>query len=196
MSFTSRFKAKEFDSMLVKYKVQSSLDMAYGVLHQRNIKLALTKLNDTQRPISRRQGDYDIEDPTVHVREKLIVFCQELVEAVKTRLEDAPSVFLLMKSCLDVSSLYEQVVLIGQQTLEDYGQSALQKLIDFTLLNSTDIQVKVTSIQQQYAEWKRRCLFEIVDKDTFGIWTTDGKIITSKVMKTFFYQQKASRWYS
>ncbi|CAM4852478.1 unnamed protein product [Rotaria socialis] len=162
MSFTSRFKAKEFDSMLVKYKVQSSLDMAYGVLHQRNIKLALTKLNDTQRPISRRQGDYDIEDPTVHVREKLIVFCQELVEAVKTRLEDAPSVFLLMKSCLDVSSLYEQVVLIGQQTLEDYGQSALQKLIDFTLLNSTDIQVKVTSIQQQYAEWKRRCLFEIV----------------------------------
>ncbi|CAF3503977.1 unnamed protein product [Rotaria socialis] len=149
-----------------------------------------------ERPISRRQGDYDIEDPTVHVREKLIVFCQELVEAVKTRLEDAPSVFLLMKSCLDVSSLYEQVVLIGQQTLEDYGQSALQKLIDFTLLNSTDIQVKVTSIQQQYAEWKRRCLFEIVDKDTFGIWTTDGKIITSKVMKTFFYQQKASRWYS
>ncbi|CAF3367393.1 unnamed protein product [Rotaria sp. Silwood2] len=31
--------------MLVNYKVQSSLDMAYCVLHERNIKLALTKLN-------------------------------------------------------------------------------------------------------------------------------------------------------
>ncbi|CAF5226763.1 unnamed protein product, partial [Rotaria magnacalcarata] len=50
-----------------------------------------------ERPIIRRQGGYDIEDPTVHVREKLIVFCQELVEAVKTRFEDTPSIFLSMK---------------------------------------------------------------------------------------------------
>ncbi|CAF4306329.1 unnamed protein product, partial [Rotaria magnacalcarata] len=91
-----------------------------------------------------------------------------------TRFEDTPSIFLSMKSCLDVSSLYEQVVLIGQQTLEDYGQSALQELLDFTILNSIDIQLNITAIQQQYAEWKRRCLFEIADKDTFAIWTTDG----------------------
>ena len=48
MTFTSRLKATEFDPILVDYKVQSSLDMAYCALRQRNFKLALTKLNDTR----------------------------------------------------------------------------------------------------------------------------------------------------
>ncbi|UJR22353.1 hypothetical protein I4U23_025415 [Adineta vaga] len=48
MTFTSRLKATEFDPILIDYKVQSSLDMAYCALRQRNFKLALTKLNDTR----------------------------------------------------------------------------------------------------------------------------------------------------
>ena len=139
-----------------------------------------------ERPIIRRRNDYDIEDPTLHVREKLIVLCQELVEAIETRFKDISSIFLLMKNCLDVSSLYEQVVLTGQQVLADYGQSTLQELIDFTILNSRHIKINVTAIQQQYLEWKQRCVLEIADKDTFDIWTTNGKITTPKVMKAFY----------
>ena len=48
MTFTSRLKATEFDPLLVDYKVQYSLDMAYCALRQRNFKLALTKLNNTR----------------------------------------------------------------------------------------------------------------------------------------------------
>jgi hypothetical protein len=48
MTFTCRLKATEFDPILVDYKVQSSLDMAYCALRQRNFKLALSKLNDTR----------------------------------------------------------------------------------------------------------------------------------------------------
>ena len=48
MTFTSRLKAQEFDPLLIDYKVQSSLDMAYCALRQRNFKLALSKLNDTR----------------------------------------------------------------------------------------------------------------------------------------------------
>ncbi len=78
------------------------------------------------------------------------------------------------------------MVLSGQQELADYGQSALQELIDFTTMNSKYININATSVQQQYTEWKKRCVFEIADKDTFDIWTKNGKIITSKVMKIFF----------
>ncbi|CAF5068881.1 unnamed protein product, partial [Rotaria sp. Silwood1] len=143
-----------------------------------------------ERPITRRQGDYDIEDPTSRVREKLIVLCKELIEAIETRFNDTPSIFLLMTNCLDVSSLYNQVVLTGQQKLADYGRSALQELIDFTTLNSKYVKIDATDIQQQYAEWKQICLLEIEDKDTFDIWTTNGKIITPKVMKTFYSNKK------
>jgi hypothetical protein len=48
MTVTSRLKATEFDPILVDYKVQSSLDMAYCALRQRNFKLALSKLNETR----------------------------------------------------------------------------------------------------------------------------------------------------
>ena len=143
-----------------------------------------------ERPITRRPCDYDLEDPTLRVREELIALCKEVVEAIETRFKDTPSIFLLMKNCLDVSSLYEQVVLTGQQVLADYGQSALQELINFTTLNLKYIKINATAIQQQYAEWKQRFLLEIGDKDTFDIWTTNGKIITSKVMKSFYTNQK------
>src|SRR6202044_2257122 len=111
------------------------------------------------------------------------VLCKELIEAIEIRFKDTPSIFLLMKNCLDVSSLYEQVVLAGQQKLADYGRSALQELIDFTSLNSKYIKIDATAIQQQYADWKQRCLLEIENKDTFDIWTTNEKIIAPKVMK-------------
>jgi DNA-dependent protein kinase catalytic subunit len=51
MTFTSHLKAIEFDPILVDYKIQSSLDMAYCALRQRNFKLALSKLNDTRNRI-------------------------------------------------------------------------------------------------------------------------------------------------
>lgn len=143
-----------------------------------------------ERPIIRHRGDYDIQDPTLHAREKLIALCKELVEATETRFKDTPPVFGLMKKCLDVSLLYEQVVLTREQEMTDYGQSALEKLIDFTILNSKYITINTTDVQQQYMEWKERCLFEIADKDMFDIWTTNGKIITPKVMKTFYTNRK------
>ena len=139
-----------------------------------------------ERPITRCRGDYDLEDPTLPVRQKLIVLCRELVDAIRTRFKDTPRIFLLMKSCLDVCSLYEQVVLTGQQVLADYGQSALEELIHFTKEHSKYIKIDSFVIQQQYLEWKQRCLVEIGDKDTFDIWSTNGKIISPKVMKTFF----------
>jgi hypothetical protein len=74
--------------------------------------------------------------------------------------------------------------------LGDYGQSALEELINFTTLNLKYIKINVTSIQQQYAEWKQSCLLEIADKDTFDIWRTNGKIIATKVMKTFYTNKK------
>jgi hypothetical protein len=51
MTFTSRLKALEFDPILIDYKVQSSLDMAYCALRQRNFKLALSKLNNTRNQL-------------------------------------------------------------------------------------------------------------------------------------------------
>ncbi|CAF4729841.1 unnamed protein product, partial [Rotaria sp. Silwood2] len=48
MTFTSRLKTLEFDPILIDYKVQLSLDMAYCALRQRNFKLSLSKLNDTR----------------------------------------------------------------------------------------------------------------------------------------------------
>ena len=99
-----------------------------------------------ERPITRRHCDYDIEDSTVHVRQRLTLFYKELVEAVNIRFKDTPSIFLLMKNCLDVSSLYEQVVLSGQQTLADYGHLSLQQLLDFTIVNSKYIKLNSTAI--------------------------------------------------
>jgi hypothetical protein len=148
-----------------------------------------------EHPITRHRSDYDLEDPTLYVRQKLIVLCEELVGAIETRFKDTPQIFLLMTNCLDVSSLYEQVVLTNQQILVDYGQSALQELIDFTIKNSKYTKIDSNVIQGQYTEWKERCLSEIADENTYSIWTTNGKIATSKVMKTF-YTNRTGKWYS
>ena len=51
MSFTSSLKVQEFDSLVRDSKVQSSLDMAYCALRQRNFKLALNKLNNTRQQL-------------------------------------------------------------------------------------------------------------------------------------------------
>ena len=48
MSFTCQAKTREFDPIVIDWKVQSSLDMAHCALQQRNFKLALTKLNETR----------------------------------------------------------------------------------------------------------------------------------------------------
>ncbi|CAF0948619.1 unnamed protein product, partial [Didymodactylos carnosus] len=48
---STNLKIKEFDSLLIDYKVRSSLDLAYCALKQRNYKLATTKLSDTQKKL-------------------------------------------------------------------------------------------------------------------------------------------------
>jgi len=138
------------------------------------------------RPIIRHRVEYDLEDPTLYTRRKLIVLCQELANSTKTRFQETPQMYLLRKNCLDVSLLYEQVVLTGQQTLVSYGHSALQELLDFTIKQSGYERLDSNMIQVQYLEWKGRCLCEIADENTYNIWATDEKIITSKVMRTFF----------
>ena len=48
MSLNSRLKTKEFDPILVDWKVQSTLDFADCALEQGNFKLVLNKLNETR----------------------------------------------------------------------------------------------------------------------------------------------------
>ncbi|CAF2955074.1 unnamed protein product [Rotaria sp. Silwood2] len=152
----------------------------------------LLKCEFKQCPIIRRSGDYDIEDPTTHTRKKLIELCQQLVETIATRFREIPSIFILMKYCLDASRLYDQVISTGKQTMIDYGRVELQGLIHYTLLNSEHTQIDGNAIQDQYSEWKRRVLREIKDKETMDILTTNGKLITSKEMKTFYTSRDLS----
>ncbi|CAF4460787.1 unnamed protein product, partial [Rotaria sp. Silwood2] len=152
----------------------------------------LLKCGFKQRPITRQSGDYDMKDPTTNARKKLIELCQQLVETITTRFREIPSVFILMKNCLDVSRLYDQVVSTGKQTMLDYGRVELQGLIDYTLLNSEYTQIDENAIQDQSSEWKQRVLHEIKDKETVDIWTTNGELITSKVMKIFYTSRDLS----
>ncbi|CAF4582724.1 unnamed protein product [Rotaria sp. Silwood2] len=133
----------------------------------------------------KRGGDYDLEDPTKHIRQTLIELCRHLSQSIAKRFEDIPEIFVLMKNCLDAAFLYQQVVLDKTQTIVDYGKNELQKLIDFTVSNSMKL-INAPVIQDQYLEWKQRCLNEIQDTDTFSVWTTNGKTLTSKVMKIFY----------
>jgi len=71
----------------------------------------------------------------------LIELYQQLVERITTRFQDIPSIFILMKNCLNVSCLYDQVVSTGKKTMIDYGRVELQGLIDYTMLNSGYIQI-------------------------------------------------------
>ncbi|CAF3936760.1 unnamed protein product [Rotaria sp. Silwood1] len=137
----------EYDETKVQKKQSTTLMEQY--YHD------LLKCEFQQLLITRRGGDYDLEDPTEHIRQKLIELCQHLSESIAKRFEDIPEIFVLMKNCLDAAFLYQQVVLDKTQTIVDY-------------------------------EWKQRCLNEIQDKDTFSVWTTNGKILTSKVIKTFY----------
>ena len=152
----------------------------------------LLKCEFQQLPIVRRGGDYDLEDPTNHIRQKLIELCRQLSESIAKRFEDIPEIFVLMKNCIDVAFLYQQVVLDKIQTIADYSKIELLKLIDFTVSNSKK-SINATVIQDQYLEWKQRCLNEIQDKDTFSVWTTNEKILTSKVMKTFYTNTDLSK---
>ncbi|CAF3154460.1 unnamed protein product, partial [Rotaria sp. Silwood2] len=68
----------------------------------------------------------------------------------------------------------------------------LQGLIDYTLLNSEYTLIDGNAIQDQYSEWKQRVLHEIKDKETADIWITNGELITSKVMKTFYTRRDLS----
>ncbi|CAF4741823.1 unnamed protein product, partial [Rotaria sp. Silwood2] len=96
----------------------------------------LLKCEFQQLSITRRDGDYDLEDPTKHIRQKLIELCRHLSESIAKRFEDIPEIFVLMKNCLDTAFLYEQVVSDKTQTIVDYDKNELQKLIDFTVSNS------------------------------------------------------------
>jgi hypothetical protein len=64
--------------------------------------------------------------------------------------------------------------------------------IDYTLLNPEYTQIDGNAIQDQYSEWKRRVLREIKDKEIMDVWTTNGELITSKVMKTFYTSRDLS----
>ncbi|CAF1328449.1 unnamed protein product [Rotaria sordida] len=170
------FDFDEYDETKVQKKQSTTLMEQY--YHD------LLKCEFQQLPITRRGGDYDLEDPTKHIRQKLIELCQHLSESIAKRFEDIPEIFVLMKNCLDAAFLYQQVVLDKTQIIVDYGKNELQKLIDFTVSNSKKL-INAPVIQDQYLEWKQRFLSEIQDKDTLSVWTTNGKILTSKVMKTF-----------
>ncbi|CAF4612076.1 unnamed protein product, partial [Rotaria sp. Silwood2] len=104
----------------------------------------------------KRGGDYDLEDPTKHIRQTLIELCRHLSQSIAKRFEDIPEIFVLMKNCLDAAFLYQQVVLDKTQTIVDYGKNELQKLIDFTVSNSMKL-INAPVIQDQYLEWKQRC---------------------------------------
>ncbi len=138
-----------------------------------------------QLPITRRVVDYDLDDSTERVRQKLIELCHHLVESITKRFENIPEIFMIMKNCLDVSSLHHQVLLTNKQTINDYGIVELKKLIDYTAISSNRIILNESNIQKQYLVSKQRCLDGINDHETFNIWTTVGKISTSKVMKSF-----------
>ncbi|CAF4054019.1 unnamed protein product, partial [Rotaria sordida] len=176
---TNDFDVDEDEYDATKVQKKQSITLLEQYYHD------LLKFEFQQLPITRRGGDYELEDPTKHIRQKLIELCRHLSESIAKRFEDIPEIFVLMKNCLDVAFLYQQVVLDKTQTIVDYGKSELQKLIDFTVSNSKKL-INAPVIQGQYLEWKQHCLNEIQDKDMFSVWTTNGKILTSKVMKTFY----------
>ncbi|CAF4217241.1 unnamed protein product, partial [Rotaria sordida] len=121
------FNEDEYDETKVQKKQSTTVMEQY--YHD------LLKCELQQLPITRRGGDYDLEDPTKHIRQKLIELCQHLSESIAKRFEDIPEIFVLMKNCLDAAFLYQQVVLDKTQTIVDYGKNEFQKLIDFTVSN-------------------------------------------------------------
>jgi hypothetical protein len=66
-----------------------------------------------------------------------------------------------------------------------YGQLSFQNLLDFTKNSSKHIKIDNIMLNDQYLEWKKRCLRELQDKENWNVWTKDDEISTTKVMKTF-----------
>jgi hypothetical protein len=138
------------------------------------------------RPVTRKAAEHDLDDPTFYLRKKLVDFCQALCTSIDTRFEEAPAIFETMANCLDVAALYQQVVLDEREDVLQYGQSSFQTLLDFTKNSSKHIKINNILLNDQYLEWKERCLRELKDKENWNVWTKDDKIATTKVMKTFF----------
>jgi hypothetical protein len=99
----------------------------------------LLKSEYKQLPITRRVSDYDLDDSTERVRQKLIQLCHHLVESITKPFENISEIFMIMKNCLDVSSSHHQVLLTNKQTINDYGIVELKKLIDYTAISSNRI---------------------------------------------------------
>ncbi len=137
------------------------------------------------RPVIRKAAEHDLDDPTFYLREKLVDFCQALCTSIDTRFK-APAIFKTMANCLDVAALYQEVILDERVDVLQYGQSSFQTLLDFTKNSSKHIKIDNILLNDQYLEWKERCLRELKDKENWNVWTKDDKIATTKVMKTFF----------
>ena len=138
------------------------------------------------RPVTRKAAEHDLDDPTFYLREKLVDFCQALCTSIDTRFKEAPAIFETMANCLDVAALYQQVVLAKREDVLQYGQSSFQTLLDFTKNSSKHIKIDNILLNDQYLEWKKRCLTELKDKENWNVWTKDDRISTTKVMKSFF----------
>ncbi|CAF1473238.1 unnamed protein product [Adineta ricciae] len=138
------------------------------------------------RPVTRKAAEHDLDDPTFYLREKLVDFCQALCTSIDTRFKEAPAIFETMANCLDVAALYQQVVLVKREDVLQYGQSSFQTLLEFTKNNSKHIKIDNILLNDQYLEWKKRCLTELNDKENWNVWTKDDRIATTKVMKSFF----------
>ena len=116
----------------------------------------------------------------------MIGLCHPLVESIAKQFQNIPGIFTLMKNCLGVSQLHHKVLLKNQQTMTDYGALELDKLVDYTVSISNEMMINEPLLQEQYLQWKQRCLDGTHDEETFKIWTTNGKIFASKVMKSFY----------
>ena len=138
------------------------------------------------RPVICKVVERNLDDPTFYLRKKLVDFCQALCTSIDTRFNDAPVIFETMANCLDVAALYQQVLLDEREDVFQYGQSSFQTLLDFAKNCSKHIKIDDILLNDQYLEWKKRCLTELKDKDNWNVWTKDDQISTTKVMKTFF----------
>jgi hypothetical protein len=138
------------------------------------------------RPVTRKAAEHDLDDPTFYLREKLVDFCQALVTSINNRFEETPAIFETMSNCLDVAALYQQVVLDERENVLQYGHPSFQTLINFTRNNSKHIKLDEVSLNRQYVEWKERCVRELKHEENWNVWTKDDRILTTKVMKTFF----------
>ena len=138
------------------------------------------------RPVIRKAAEHDLDEPTFYLRQKLVDFCQGLCTSIDTRFKEVPVIFETMANCLDVGALYQQVVLDERVDVLQYGQSSFQTLLVFTKNNSKHIKIDNILLNDQYLEWKERCLTELKDKENWNVWTKDDKIVTTEVMKTFF----------